>query len=751
MDKDIKQEINIKDLSLLIINYKWLIIIITIISICIGILYLMFQPTIYSANAIIKVKDSNKNEKVKLLTPQSTLKTVNIEEDITLLKTFYINNQALNFDKSNFRVQYYKNNGYKNNEFYGYETPIKLYNIEIIDKRVIGKRITLISKDKGTKFSLKFKKNNFFSKSSLKLENHIYSYDKEVSTKYFRFKIKKLANFNKDISFKINGNNREIYEKIIKKNLSISQVGKDVSILKIVFKDTIQKRAIAYVNLLTKSIRKESIKNKTEQSEKVLEFIRAEVEDMKNKLKSSEKGIEKYRVSHKAIKPSIEASTLIRELSKLDIELSENRLKENLIQNIINYMNNHHNISAIAPTLMELEANPTLNLINTLENVELEKDKLLIELTPKHPDIRALNSKIIMLKRKIRLNIKNLKKHIYQKSYNLKRLISSYNNKLKRLPIQERKLVNIKRDYKVSSNMYNFLLKKQTENKIFKVAILSDYRVIDKAYSSNSPVSPKRKIIMVIFTLLGFIIAIIIAYIHNELTDKIRYKKQINSFFPIYGTIPFLEKNNMKNINILDNLNSNITEEYRTLRTNIQLILNKNKNSLGKVILITSTKKEDGKNNVITNLSNIFQIANYKTITIDLDLREANIKNLFNIEKNINRDIVSYINRDTDYIDDIIYPTKYNNLHIIPAKNRPSNPSELLLSDRLNKLISNLKNHYDYIIINTTPIGDIVDTKHILKYSDINLIVLRQDVSKKKFLLNINDIDNVGVVFIGNR
>jgi len=748
MREDIEDEINLKDLALVFINYRWFILIITIISIIIGVLYLQFQPTIYSANAIIKVKDSDKNEKKQLLMPQSTLKTVNIEEDITLLKTFYINNQALNFNKNNFRIQFYKKDGYKYRELYGYEIPIELNHIKILDKHIIGKKITLIPKDNGSRYTLQFK-NGLFSKSPFQLENYTYNFDTNISTQYFQLNISKLANFNTNIDFKINGENRDIYENIIKKNLSVSQVEKDVSIIKIAFKDNIQKRAIDYINLLTKSIIKESIKNKTEQSEKVLKFIRTELEAMRQKLKISEKGLEEYRVSHKVIQPSVEASTFIQELSKLDIELSENRLKENLIENIIKYMDSHNNISSIAPSLMELEANPTLNLITTLDNVELEKDKLLVELTPKHPDIIKLNNKIAMLKRKIHLNIINLQKHIYQKNHNLKRLISSYDKKLKTLPIQERKLVNIKRDYKVSSNMYNFLLKKEAENKIFKVATLSDYRVIDKAYSSNTPVSPKRKIMIVIATLLGLIISIIIAYIHNEVSNKIRYKKQIENYFPIYGTILKLPKYSKNRIDVLHNLNSNFSEKYRTLRTNIELALNNKSKNEGKVILITSTVREEGKDNVVSNLSAIFNIAKYRVLLIDLDLREPKMKNLFNIS--INKDIVSYINEDTNNIYDIIYTTQYPHFDIIPVKNRPSNPSELILSHKIPKLIDSAKNSYDYIIINSTPLGIVADTKYIVKYSDINLVIFKQDLSKKSFIANFKNIDNVGVVFIEQK
>ncbi len=759
MRQEINDEIDLKELWIILVNYKWLIFSITIISLILGMIYLNYQQPIYSAYSILKVNDNGKKRKVEdmLLNPQSTLETVNTQEDISLLKTFYINNQALNLNRAFFKIQYYING----DEVYNYgnrddEIPIEIDNIEILDKNILGKKITLTPTDSGDGYKLNIKYSSLeklLRKNLLKLRDRVYKYNSEITTKYFKLKIKKMANFNYKIDFNINGDNRYIYEKIIKQNLNISQVEKEVPIIKISYKDNIRERAIAYIDSLSSSFIKESIINKTEQSKKVLTFITKELNNMKKKLKKSERALEIYRVSHKVIEPSTQASTFIRKLSEMDIELSENRLKESLIKSIKGFLKRTQNIEAVAPALMELNEKPTLQLISTLQNLELKRDKLLVELTSKHPSVIEVNNQISMLKRKIKFNIRNIEKQIYQKSSNLRKLISSYDVKLKSLPTKERKLINIKRDYEVSSNMYNFLLKKKTENEIYKVSTLSDYRVIDKAYSSPIPVSPKRGIILVIFTLIGLITAIIITYWHNAIADKIRYIEQIKNIikFPIYATISINNKR-IKYNNIYNYPSSSIAEDYRTLRTNLKLKLDKIKDSRGKVILISSTSREEDKDLVVVNLSTIFQMANYKVVAIELDLREPMLHRFFNI-RGIDRDIVSYLRGDSS-IEDIIYYTKYDNLQVIPAKEIASNPSELILSSNLSKLIDELKVYYDYIIINSTPFGNLADTKYLIKYSDIFLAVLRKNITQKKSILELNsliseeNIKNIGAVFI---
>jgi capsular exopolysaccharide synthesis family protein len=750
------RDIDIKDIYSTIKNNILFILSIVIISIILAVIYLNFQTPIYQAEALLQVKNEDKsNIKNNLLfTP---IATSNTKENVELLKTFYINQQALKLGKVDYRVKYYIKGKFKTKEIFN-NIPIRVTDIEIYDSKLFGKRLILTPTQNG--FTLRFKnslrskiENRLLKKPIFTLNRHNFNYNQPIITKYFKLKIEKLSNFDSPIEFKLNGDDRYIYENIIINNLKVSQVEEDISFIEIKYKDNIRKRAVLYLDSLLKSFIQDNIKNKSEQNEKVLSFINEELNSMKKKLEASERELERYRISNKVIQPSTQATTFIKKLTEIDTKLSENNLKLKIVNNIINLLKNNYELEAIAPSLMELNEQPTLKLISYLQESELEKTELLQELTPKHPKIKSLDSKIYNLKRKINLNIKNLKKYLLQEKQDLKKEKYIYEKRLKKLPTKDRKLVNIKRDYEVSSNMYNFLLKKKAENEIRRVATLSDYKIIDKAYSSRIPISPKSKLVVVSFAILGFIFAVILAFLYRN--DKVLSEEDIkqSAKFPIYGIVPALKDSRTK-LGVYNKKNIEFSNRYRILRTDIQLQLDKRDIKNG-VILISSNIYGEDKDILSANLGAIFQLANYKVIVVDFDLREASIGNIFDVE-NISNDICNYL-RGNSNISNIIYPTRYKNLHIIPVKKSPQNPSELILSNRGEYLIKILKKHYDYIIINTPPIQNIPDTKHLIRYSNINLIAFKEGISKKIFIENLNsliknhNIKNIGAVFITNR
>jgi capsular exopolysaccharide synthesis family protein len=747
MDEYNEDEIDIRGLFKVLNKYKWFILIFTIFFLIIGYTLLSFKKPLYSSYAIIKIKDSSKS-----LIPNSDfpIERINVKEHIAILNTFYINNQALNLNRVNFKIQYYKND-YKGSEIYKLQ-PIKVVDIKILDKDVLGRRITLTPQMDG--FTLEFKlsfskkiKSYIFGSPFMSMESHIFKYNKNISTKYFNIRVNKLSNFDEPIDIVINGDHRFIYENIIKKNLEVSQLEMDIPFIKIEYKDNIQERATKYIESLTTTLIRESIKNKSEQNNKILSFINQELDKMKKRLKMSEKELERYRVSNKAVRPTEQARVFISELSNIDISISENQLRESLVGSLMKFIKGNYNLDSIAPSLMELNDNPTLELIGVLQKSELKRDELLEEFTIKHPLVKAEESKINIVRGKIISNIKNLKKHLTAKKRNLRRLKNSYENRLKRLPTKERKLVNIKRDYEVSSKMYNFLLEKQAENEIARVATLSNYKIIDKAFCSSKSIGASSNLFLSISVIIGLIISIFITFVHNAFNDNLRDVEDIESLTntPIFGVIPFVESIGSK-VGVYSNPNNSYTESFRDLRINLQL-----EDNTPKVILVTSMLNEDTRCEISMNLSAIFEMAKYRTIIIDLDMRGAKLDRLFNIQ--IDKGISSYLVKECS-LSDIIYPTKYPNLKVIPVGISYPNPSELILSEYLPKLINELRLKYDYIIINSPSLKSVTDTKHIMKFSDINLFVFKETFSKKSSLSGLNLIANqkkfkkIGIVFM---
>ena len=745
-------EMNLEKLYRTIIHYKWLIFLLMLVTFSITFLSLYFKPSIYSSSAVLEIKSKapNSSQNDLILNAFSLRGGGQIDKEIEILKTFSINKEALK--KVNFKIRYFKTENYKSIEIYD-NLPIDIGTISILNNTIIGQELVLYPQNENfrieVKPSLKSKLFDFFSFTPLILLNkeQLYPYNQKIENNYFQLTVTKKSNITTPLSFIIYGDDREVYDSVIKDNLDVQQVNPNAPLIEISFEDTIPKRANDYVNAIANSFIAQSTMAKNEQNSKINNFIDEQLSTMKSTLKASENQLEDYKVSNKIIEPSIEASTYIKKLVDIEVELSEILLKERLISNLIGFTKHNENLDSIAPALMELNDRPTLQLITSLQTLQMEEESLATELTEQHPEMISLQKNMYNIRKKILLNIQNLKSNIVQRRVAIKKEKSSYEGKIKTLPTKEKKLVNIKRDYQVSSTMYNYLLKKKTENEILMVATLSDYKIIDYAHTQGTPIKPKRLLMLVASIFIGLLVGIILAVLLQGMNHKINSKEELESLIDLslYGIIPILNKRDIK-LEVFADSNSHFTESFRSLRSNIQA---KNPPVKGNIILLTSTVAGEGKSTLTANLGAVFQMAGYKTLIVNLDLRKPTLHNYFNLK---NGKGMSGFLSSKESVHEIVFSTEYKNLHLIPSGIIPSNPSELILSDRLPKLLDILKTRYDYIFIDSAPIGLVSDTIHVMKYVDMNLIVFKEGYADKSFIEGIetmiekNSLKNVGLV-----
>ena len=732
-------ELAFKDIVNILKQYKWSIITLTLLSALLSYGYLYLKPSLYSSYAILKVKPSVKAKSDDIITnTTAAVSSKDVQEEISLLQTFKINNHAL--DKIHMKVQYYIDKNYKKVEIFK-KIPIKIKNINILNNEILGKRLTLIPKENGYAIQYKpsYKKkiqHAIFKTKLFSFDNAtIFPYNKPITNKYFHLTIDKKLPINQPIHFVIHGDKRQLFENIVKPKLQITQLKKDTSLIPINYLDNIPDRAQVYVNALIESFIDHNINNKNKQNNKTLKFIIEELASIKKELKESEQQLEAYQVDQSIVEPSVQASLYIKKLSDIEIQLSENSLKQRLIVNLINFVQNNNNLDAIAPSLNKLGDNNTLRLIAKLQDNQLLEEELSIEYTNEYPKLQSIKKQIQNIREKIEFNLKSLRTNIEYKNNTLEERKRQYEANLKTLPSQERQLVNIKRNYEVKSKMYEYLLKKRSENKIIQMATFSDYQIIDHAYNSNRPIKNKRSILLLLGTLLGFITGSILAFIRYNKNSHIHNQEDIKKLtsLPIYGTIPFY-KHKKNEIQVNTQVKSPFTESFRTLRTNLQFIKQKNKAT---TILITSTIAAEGKTTTSANLATILEMAKYKTIVINLDLRKPTLHKFFDI--NNEKGMSTYLSGEEN-IEDIIHTTEFANLDIITSGRIPEDPSELILSQRLPELILHLKETYDYIVIDSAPIGIVTDTKTIMKYSDLNLIILRENYAQKEFISTIEEM-----------
>lgn len=738
MPKTDTNEFNLQNFYAIVLKYKWLIAVLMFLSAMIMAVILYFTPSVYASRAVLEIKSKSEPQLPNdiLLGALSFGTSGKVEKEIEILKNFTVNEVPI--QKTDIAVQYFKTKNYKKIEIYK-KSPIAIKNVSIYNHYVTGKEITLHPHKNyftlSVKNSLKDSLLWFTSPVSyIELnEEKKYHYGETIKNKFFELNIEKKEPFDEEIIFIINGDNQFIFNHNIKAQLGVNQVNPNAPLIQITFEDTIPERADDYIELLIENFIQRNIRTKNEQNSRVLSFVDNQLEKIKSNLEASENKLEKFKADNIVIEPTAQAKKFIQQLSELEIKISENNLRKKLISNLIRYTKTNSNLDAIAPSLVELNDKPTLQLITMLQQLQLKKQNFESEFTSEHPKVVSVSRQIRHIRNKITYNLNTLKSLVLQKNEALQSQKLSYMTKIENLPKEEKNLVNINRDYKVSTTMYDYLLKKKTESELLLASTLSDYKMIEKPYTDVKPVKPKKATLMILAPFIGLIfgiaLATILAGINKSITSIVTLEELTD--LPLLGVVPELANAKLE---VFDKPNSRFTESFRSIRSKI---LQKSSNEKGEVILLTSTIANEGKTTLTANLAATFQMAQKRVIILNLDLRKPTLHHYFNLENE--RGLSRYLVGE-DTIQDIIFATGYSNLHLIPAGPIPTNPSELLLSNKLPKLLEALRSRYDYIFLDSPPIGLVSDTIPLMHQADQNILVIRENYSEQSFVQSIEDM-----------
>jgi len=724
------QESYIVELFKIVLPYKWLILFLMILFMFLAKFYLYFIPSTYESYAIIKVKNNEKNLNTEDILHDNLFKvnSAGIDEEVSLLQTYQIHQEVI--AKSKLEVQYFIEEAYKKIELYKEDIPISVSNLSNLSSENLSQYLILYPV-----------KNGFTLESKKLKDSKVYKYNEIISTPYFTGKITRNKEFNTPLFLQFNGNSRDIYEGLIKKRLSVNRLDLNSNLIVLTYQDTIPERANAYIDTLVETYIKQSIEKKERTNNKILSFLENRLESTRVKLEKSENELENYKSNNKSVAPAVKLTDSFTKLSDIDLQLSELQLKEQLVQNLILFMKHNRDLDAIAPTLLEFNDQTTIRLINTLQELQTTEDELSIEFTDNYPALIQVRKRIARTKRKITLNIKNLKSILISKRKNLLKQKNKYEKTLKALPQKEKKLIHFQRNYDVDSKMYNYLLEKKSENELIKVASISNYEAVDKAYTPTKPIKPKRLITLIIAAILGMGLGIVIALLRSFFIDKVKKPKDISLLtnLPLYGKIPLYQNNMLNNVPL--------DEAYRQLAINLQF---KKKDYEGNIVLVSSTSTGEGKTSTLVHLTSIFRQTPVKSIIIDLDMHNPSLHRYFGLEQQYSG-ISTYLSQ-RDNLGNIIFTTNHPNLDIIVAGPVPPNPLELILSPQLHELFQTLKQQYDYIFIDTGSLDIAPEVFYLMQYADMNLIILRENYTKKSSIMELEkqmqekNIKNVGLV-----
>jgi len=521
-----------------------------------------------------------------------------------------------------------------------------------------------------------------------------------------------------------------------------SSGGKESSILELSTVGNNIQRECDYLNKLTEVYIQSGLEEKNQIASNTINFIDSQLASIATSLDNAETELESFRRNNKVMDISAAATSVFAKLDELEAQKAVLLLKDKYYHYILDYVSNNRDLSnVVAPSTMGID-DPLLNNL-TLDLVELNREKSSLgrNTSGNNPFLNSLEIKIKNSKEALLENVKNIINGSRISLNDIDKRILKLEKEVSNLPKNERELVDIQRRFKLNDHLYNYLLEKKAEAGIAKASNIPDNRVVEYARNFNAyQVGPKTNLIYSNALLIGLTIPIAFLFIRSFLNNKIESKKSIEEYtdIPVIGIVG--HSDNLSNLAVLKNPKSGIAESFRSIRINLQYLApDKDK----KVICITSSISGEGKTFTSINLASIIALSGKKTVLIGADLRKPKIFEDFGLD---NSSGLSTFLAGNHNLEQVIYKTQVECLDIISAGPVPPNPGELILSNRLNVLMEKLREDYDYVIIDTPPLGLVSDCFILMKYSDINLYIVRYSYTEIKLLDKINNFVSEGKI-----
>ena len=733
-----EDEIDLKDIFRTISRYKFTIILTVIIGTLLSAVFAYYKSNIYQASSTIQVSTTNSKVNSNDILQDAIMGGVvssDIDTEMAILKSRSLIQEAMN--SIDLVTHIWEVNKFKKKTELFLDSPI------VIDMKKGQGYLFKATPINDKSYNLEVKG---VTKNGIKFEyKGTKLFGKEVKHRNFEFTITKTGSPKIGVEYQFIVYEPNYYaDELSKKSISVSQLGKKANILKLSYKDSVPLRAKQFVDTLSHVYMKQNIELKTKEATQTLKFVNKQLDIIEANLKKSEKKLEEFKTKEKTIDISMTAEQISKTLSEYEAKLSIIDMQISILKNTLNKIKKGVGLDTLTIVGLDIDgADGISGLIKNLQQAMLERRALLSDFTMIHPKVKKITTRIANLKRMIRQSISNILKSLKQKRNLIKRQMAKYQKQLQKLPKIQQNYLGLERKFTFNEKFYTYLLEKRTETQIKKAATVSQNRIVDKALLPKEPIKPNRKLIVAVGLILGFILGIFIAFLRAFLDNKILSVDDIekNTNVPVIATIPkYKTKKGERRLLVINRPKSSVAEAFRTLRTNLQFMT---KGEGSKVIAVTSTVASEGKTSIASNLGAVIQMLGKKVIILNFDLRKPTLHTLFDLPNT--KGLSIYLSGHAK-LNEIIIHTNIENLDIITAGTVPPNPSELINSDKAIELIEKLKKEYDYVILDTPPIGLVTDARILLTNSDAVLYVMRAEYSKKDFIKSINNIHKEGDV-----
>lgn len=519
--------------------------------------------------------------------------------------------------------------------------------------------------------------------------------------------------------------------------LNIEPTSKTTSVAVISLMNTNIQRGQDFINKLMEMYNRNTNNDKNEVAQKTREFINERIQIINEELGNTEDRLESFKRNAGLTDIGSDAQLAVEGNAEYERKRVENGTQINLVRDLSKYINNPSNEYEVLPANIGLSDNGLTTQIDRYNELIFERKRLLRTSTESNPMVVNLDTSIRAMKANVQAAIDGTLKGLLIVKADLDREAGRFSRRISDAPGQERQYVSIARQQEIKAGLYLMLLQKREENAITLAATANNAKIIDEPAAEGGPVSPKPNMIYMIALVAGIGLPVGIIFLIGLTKFKIEGRGDVEKLtsLPIVGDVP-LTGDKTGSIAVFENQNTLMSETFRNVRTNLQFMLSHGQ----KVILVTSTVSGEGKSFVSSNLAISLSLLGKKVVIVGLDIRKPGLNKVFNLSRK-EQGITQYLASPEKNLFDFVQVSDVSKtLYILPGGTIPPNPTELLARDSLDKAIEILKKNFDYVILDTAPVGMVTDTLLIGRVADLSLYVCRADYTRKAEFTLINEL-----------
>lgn len=520
--------------------------------------------------------------------------------------------------------------------------------------------------------------------------------------------------------------------------LSVLAGKQSTTIAQLTLTDSQVARATDFLNKLVAVYNEEGNNDKNEVAAKTADFINERIHLINEELGSTESQLASFKQRAGVVDVTADATQAAGEQANYERAYAENEVQISLVEHLKNHIQSETNQYEVIPANIGLNNSDLNTVVQNYNQMLIERKRLLRTSHEDNPAVQSLNASIEVMRRSVMGAIQTAEKGLLINRQALQKQTRKYAGKVSDAPVQEKEYLSMSRQQEIQANLYLMLLQKREENNITLASTANNARVIDEPLAGGQIFPTPSQTYMIAF-ILGLALPVGIIFIWGLLQFKIQTRSDVEKItnLPIVGDIPLTNEATSSAIVVRENRNELMEEVFRAVRTNLQYMLPEDQ----KVILFTSTTSGEGKSFNAGNLACSFAFMGKKVVIVGLDIRKPGLNKVFHLshkEAGISQYLAAP--EHTDLLSLCQQSTVSENLYILPGGTIPPNPTELVARKSLETAIEILKQHFDYVILDTAPIGMVTDTQLVARVADVSVYVCRSNYTAKSEFKLINEL-----------